>query len=338
MRSLVISVDTEPDDQWTAPGPDGLLPEFGFRNTRGLHRLMDFFYDQGIPVTWMTSYSVARDPESAEILRHARDRGDEIAGHLHGWETPPFVDLDRGNRPFIYEYDAAVRLAKHRSLLAALHDAFDEKPVSYRSGRWGRDEIELSQLQELGYQIDSSIPPGIDFRDRGGPTRLGPDFRKFLTSPPLPPHQSSGLWHVPVSIVPIGPLSGGRAGARMARTAGMHANPSGLRRAFEQGLAMTGLQRLVWVRPLKHATADLARATEAVLLRGSPIVNVMFHSSEAFLDTSPLSRTSADVEKLFVDLQAIIDAVKSFEASANERVLPRTLRDAVQALGEVRKQ
>ncbi len=151
--SLVIMVDTEPDDQW-APPIDGHLPPFAFENSRDLGRLVAHARGLGVPITWLTSYSVARDPQSAAVLRRAADEGDEIGGHLHGWETPPFVDVDRGARPFVYEYPAATRLAKHEALVAAHEDTFGARPRCYRAGRWGVDPLELEHLAALGYRID----------------------------------------------------------------------------------------------------------------------------------------------------------------------------------------
>ena len=287
-RSLVFTVDTEPDDQWAPPLVDGTLPPFGFANTRGLGPLVDFFRKRELPVTWMTSWSVARDEESAGVLRDAAAHGDEIAGHLHGWETPPFLDCDARHRPFIAEYEADVRLAKHRQLLAAHAEAFGRQPVSYRAGRWGLDAQELAHLVELGYRIDSSVPPGIDFRDRFGMKIAGPDFSAFASEAPRP-WREEPLWEVPASIVRMG-------------------------------------GRLTWIRPLKHPRAELSQATHALLERGAPVVNVMFHSSEAFVGTSPLSRRAEDVERLYGDLAAIIEAARAHGA------IGHTLRDAVEAL------
>jgi hypothetical protein len=324
--SLVFTVDTEPDDQWAPNLADGRLPPFTFVNTRGLGRLEQFFRRHDVPVTWMTSYSVARDAESARILRNAAAEGDEIAGHLHGWETPPFTAFDHTSRPFIGEYAADLRLAKHRSLLAAHEDAFDARPVSYRAGRWGIDPIELQHLAELGYQIDSSVPPGIDFRDRAGLQQLGPDFRAYLKGGGPRPYRSGTLWEVPASIAPIGLLGGGAAAAAIARASGRRNHGSSTARGLTRALAALRFQQLIWIRPLKHPRAQLVRATHAVLRRGAPMVNVMFHSSEAFVGTSPSSRHVEDVERLYGDLEAIIIAARSQGAVA------RTLRDAVGAL------
>ncbi|MEA2416687.1 MAG: hypothetical protein QOI58_3344 [Thermoanaerobaculia bacterium] len=317
--SIVFTVDTEPDDQWAPPLPDGTLPPFTFANTRGLGALRDFFRERNAPVTWMTSYSVARDPESARLLRDCAHDGDEIAGHLHGWETPPYAEFDRVARPFIGEYPADIRMAKHRSLLAAHEDAFDARPVSYRAGRWGVDALELEHLAELGYTIDSSIPPGIDFRDRFGLRQPGPDFRPHLAAAPRP-HRIGTLWEVPASIALVGFLGGAIEIARVAARRNAH---SELPRALSSVLAATRAQELIWVRPLKHPRAKLVRATHALLRRGAPIINVMFHSSEAFAGTSPLSRRQEDVERLYGDLDAILAAARSHRAVAC------TLREAV---------
>jgi hypothetical protein len=317
--SIVFTVDTEPDDQWAPRLPDGTLPPFTFANTRGLGALRDFFRERNAPVTWMTSYSVARDAESARLLRDCTRDGDEIAGHLHGWETPPYSEVDCIARPFIGEYDAGLRFAKHQSLLAAHEDAFDSRPVSYRAGRWGVDALELQHLAELGYTIDSSIPPGIDFRDRFGLRQPGPDFRSHLAAAPRP-HRVGPLWEVPASIVPIGIL--GRA-IGIARIAARRDDRSVANRALSRMLAATHAQELIWVRPLKHPRAKLVRATEALLRRGAPIINVMFHSSEAFAGTSPLSRHQEDVERLYGDLDAILITARAHGADA------RTLRDAM---------
>jgi hypothetical protein len=182
-------------------------------------------------MTWMTSSSVARDRESAGPLRQAAREGDEIAGHLHGWEAPPFADIDRTSRPSLDEHDPAPRPAKHRSLLEALHDAIVPAPASDRSGRWGTDAPEIERLGRLGYRIDSGLAPGIDFRDRGGFRQLGPDVRRHLTAPPLGPHRVGSMWcgrcrSIPVDLGGNGPRIRSNRGRRI-RQAAVVAGPCG---------------------------------------------------------------------------------------------------------------
>ncbi len=82
---------------------------------------------------------------------------------------------------------------------------------------------------------------------------------------------------------------------------------------------------LVWLRPLKHPRAALVQAAHALARRGDRIVNIMFHSSEAFLGTSPLSRTPEQVSALYDDLHAIIQVLKG------HGLRPMTLTSAVDA-------
>ena len=323
--SLVITVDTEPDDQW-APAVDGHLPPFAFENTRNLGRLVAHARRLGIPVTWLTSYSVARDPQSAAVLCRAAAEGDEIGGHLHGWETPPFLNVDSGARPFIYEYPAATRLAKHESLVAAHEDAFGARPQCYRAGRWGVDPLELEHLAALGYRIDSSVPPGIDFRDRWGLVEPGPDFRGHLVAGPAQPRRAGPLWEVPVSITPAGRLGTGGVAVKVARWCGARRPADRASRQAYRALDAAGLHRLVWVRPLRHPRSMLVAATRSLLAQGARVLNVMFHSSEAFAGTSPISRTEADVQRLLGDLTAIVAAARAAGA------VPRTLSAAVATL------
>ena len=52
----------------------------------------------------------------------------------------------------------------------------------------------------------------------------------------------------------------------------------------------------------------------------------MFHSSEAYAGTSPISRSEADVDRLLGDLTAIVTP------RARQGAVPRTLSEAVAAL------
>jgi len=129
-----------------------------------------------------------------------------------------------------------------------------------------------------------------------------------------------------VSITPAGLLGAGPVGAHVARLAGGRGADQRASRFLYRTLDGCGLHRLVWVRPLKHPRPVLVAAARALARRGARVVNVMFHSSEAFAGTSPVSRTEEDVTRLHDDLTAIVGAVRQ------AGVVPRTLRDAVALL------
>jgi len=328
---LVVTIDTEPDNQWTMPAPGLPAPPLAFANTRALPRVIDFLHDLGVPGTWLTSYSVARDPDSARVLRSAAAGGDEIGGHLHAWETPPLTPADGQAHPYIYEYDPTVRLQKLRALTDALRDVFGASPASYRAGRWGIDAAERENLASLGYTIDTSVVPGHDFGPSRGLTRGGPDFRAELSGTPPRPRRVSGIWEAPVSVATLGLLGaagswgGGALGARMAAAVSSRQDlPS---RACRRLLSSAGLSRMVWLRPLMHPREDLVSAARDLARRGAGFVNIMFHSSETMAGTSPRSRTHQDVERFFEDMRAMVGALR-----AETAVEGCTLRRAIETM------
>lgn len=321
--SLVITIDTEPDNQWVMPS-GGSPPPLTFANTRGLSRLIESLRRWGTPATWLTCYSVARDPESAGLLREAARDGDEIGAHLHAWETPPLTGADARAHPYIYEYDPEIRSAKLASLTGVLADTFGAAPRSHRAGRWGIDDQEHRHLAEAGYRIDTSVVPGFDFGPSIGLSRGGPDFRRHLDGGIPTPHREGQLWEVPVTTTTVGTLGSGSAPAALARA--LHGRSPLPARAARKALEVAGLSRLVWLRPLAHPREHLVRAARAVIARGVPIVNVMFHSSEAFEGTSPRSRTRDDVERFYADMEAIVR-----EVARPGGATPRTLSGALAA-------
>ena len=319
--SVVVTIDTEPDNQWEMPSGGAPAP-LTFNNTRGLRRLIDHLRSLGLPATWLTSYSVARDAASAGILREAAAAGDEIGGHLHAWETPPLTAADARAHPYIYEYDPPVRLAKLRAMTSAIEDAFGRRPVSYRAGRWGIDELEWSHLAGEGYEIDSSVVPGHDFSRSRGLRRGGPDFTRLLDGAAPNPYRAGSLWEAPLSTTAIGALGPGRLGAALARSVHQRTGLAG--RAAKRALAASGLCRMVWVRPLAHPRSDLVEAALSLVGQGARVINIMFHSSETSAGCSPRTRTSDQVERFYGDLDAVARALL-----LSGDVTPRTLSDAV---------
>jgi hypothetical protein len=316
--SVVLTIDTEPDNQWSRG-----TTELTFANTRGLGRFIELCRRIGAPATYLTSYSVARDRESAAVLRQALAGGDEIGGHLHAWETPPLTPADETAHPYIFEYDPDVRLAKLAAMTRAVEDAFGVQPVSYRAGRWGFDDVEAENLAALGYRYDTSVVPGHDFRASRGLNRPGPSYRHHLVGTPAQPYRLKGLLEAPVSVTTLGRLGGSGVGAALARTFANRADRGS--RAAIKLLRESGLCRMVWVRPLRHPRADLVAAALQLVAQGARVINIMTHSSECFPGTAPHTRNEEDLQRLHNDIEAVVAAVRA------AGVTPRTLKDALAA-------
>ena len=256
-------------------------------------------------------------------LRNAAQEGDEIGGHLHAWETPPLTEADARGHAYTDEYGEETRREKLRHLNAALGDAFGVPARrAIVRGAGASMEIGYRHLEEAGYTIDSSVVPGHTFHGSPGISRGGPDFRSRLTGRPAIPYRVGGLLEVPVSVTTIGALGSGVLPAALARSVW---HGSGLAaRAARKALSGSRLTRLVWVRPLAAPRADLVAAGLSLLSAGAPVINVMFHSSEAFQDTSPKTRTREGLDRFYGDLEAVVCALLG-----TGRVVPSTLREAV---------
>ena len=132
--ALLVAIDTEGDNQWSADARRHQT----FRNTRTLNRLHDFFARHGVRPTYVVTWPVATDAESASMLRTLLARGDcEVGAHHHAWETPPFTPEDVDRHPYALSLSDAQFDAQLASLTTAITSAIGTPPVSYRSGRFG---------------------------------------------------------------------------------------------------------------------------------------------------------------------------------------------------------
>ena len=57
--------------------------------------------------------------------------------------------------------------------------------------------------------------------------------------------------------------------------------------------------RAVWLRPSYSSVEDAKALASALVARGVPTLNMLFHSSELVPGGSPYNRTEADVDRFF---------------------------------------
>src|SRR5258707_3637234 len=163
---LLVGIDTEGDNQWDAAA----RADQRFENIYALPRLHATLGRQGVRPSYVITYPVAVDPRSADVLRALKAGGDcEIGAHHHAWETPPCTAEDVTRHP----YASNLPLGQFEDQLAALTQAIEaavgERPVSYRSGRFGFSAAHIPALEALGYRVESSVAPLFYEAHKGGP-------------------------------------------------------------------------------------------------------------------------------------------------------------------------
>jgi hypothetical protein len=286
--NLLVGIDTEGDNQWDAAARANQQ----FTNIYALPRLHALFARHAIRPTYVITYPVARDPRSADVLNELSGRGDcEIGAHHHAWETPPCTADDVRRHPYASMLPRPQFEAQLASLTAAIERAVGKRPVSYRSGRFGFSADHVAGLERLGYLVESSVAPLFYEAHKGGPEFVeAPLTPYFLAYDSATTPGSSGVLEVPVS------AALNRRLPKVLQYAYARApRPYTTRRV----LRALRLVRLRWLRPSYSSLDDMIALASDLARAREPVLNLLFHSSEAIVGGSPYNRTQTELDAFF---------------------------------------
>ena len=297
---LLVGIDTEGDNQWDAAARVNQR----FENIYALPRLHALFARHGVRPTYVITYPVAVDPRSADVLRALKAGGDcEIGAHHHAWETPPCTAGDVTRHP--YASNLPLRQFEHQlaSLTGAIERAVGERPVSYRSGRFGFSAAHVPALEKLGYRIESSVAPLFYETHKSGPDFVdAPLTPYFLAYDSATKPGASDVLEIPVSAalnrrVPK-PLQHLYARAPRNYTT-------------KRVLRKLGIARMRWLRPSYSSLEDMIGLAGDLANAGEPVLNLLFHSSEAIVGGSPYNKTEAELAAFCDRLERFFEYTRS---------------------------
>jgi peptidoglycan/xylan/chitin deacetylase (PgdA/CDA1 family) len=286
--ALLVAIDTEGDNQWDVRA----RLHQTFENLYALGRLHDLFARHGVRPTYVITHPVATDARSAEVLRTLLARGDcEIGAHHHAWETPPCTEDDVRRHPYALALPLSQFDAQLASLTDAITTAVGTRPVSYRSGRFGFSASHVSSLEQHGYLVDSSVAPLFYEAHKGGP-----DF----VDAPLAPYylaydNATRAGSSNVLELPISSALNRRVPAVLAHLYARAPFNYHLKRA----LRLAGIAHVRWLRPSYSSAADMRALGRQLVSRGAPILNLLFHSSEAIVGGSPYNKTQGELDAFY---------------------------------------
>jgi peptidoglycan/xylan/chitin deacetylase (PgdA/CDA1 family) len=281
---LLVGIDTEGDNQWDAAARANQR----FENLYALPTLHALFARHGVRPTYVITYPVATDARSADVLRGLQAGGDcEIGAHHHAWETPPCTAEDVRLHP----YASNLPLPQFEDQLTRLTDAIESavgrRPVSYRSGRFGFSAAHVAALERLGYEVESSVAPLFYEAHKNGPDFVDAPLRPyFLAYDSATSPGTSSLLEVPCSAALDRKLPRWmqHAYARAPR-------PYTTKRVLRK----LGVARVRWLRPSYSSLDDMISLARDLAAWQEPVLNLLFHSSEAIAGGSPYNRTEADL-------------------------------------------
>lgn len=300
--AFLITIDTEGDDIWSQPSA------VTTRNSAFLPRFQALCERHGLKPTYLTNYEMALCPTFRELARDSITRGTaEVGMHLHAWNSPPAMELDRGGLAYLIEYPEAAMREKIGLLTDLLEEAFGVKMVSHRAGRWAFDERYARLLIERGYRVDCSVTPNVSWRrtlglrgGNGGSDYTGfPEQAYFLDPSDIGRPGNSPLLEVPMTIdAPAAPFL--RRLHKLRQESGRPLKP----------LLKRMLPPIRWLRPNGRNLESMLGLLDRAAAHGC-YAEFMLHSSEFMPGGSPTFPAERDVERLFEHLAILFERAEA---------------------------
>jgi len=281
---LCVSIDCECDKgpHWRVRRP---------LTFEGIHkgiarRLQPLFRRFDAKPTYLLSPEVLRDERCVEEL--AGLDSCELGTHLHGELAEPGAFEPEVTSAVQREYSPEIERAKLTSMSDSFRGAFARSARSFRAGRFGIGPNTVPILEDLGYAVESSVTPHVDWSSVSrGLTFFGASTQPYHPDPRDPARPgASALLEVPVTIRPhffgAVPL---------------------LRRLLEPR----------WLRPTKsHGGELIAIAREEIddarrSRPGAPVVlNAMLHNVEVVAGASPYASSTAQADAIVNRLAVLL--------------------------------
>jgi peptidoglycan/xylan/chitin deacetylase (PgdA/CDA1 family) len=282
---LLVGIDTEGDNQWDAAA----RAHQTFENIYALPRLHALFARHGVRPTYVITHPVARDPQSGATLRTLLAAGDcEVGAHHHAWETPPCSPEDVQRHPYASSLPLDRFEAQLESLTRAIETEIGTRPLSYRSGRFGFSAAHVAGLERLGYLVESSVAPLFFETHKGGPEFVEAPLRPyFLAYDSAVEPGTSNVLEVPVSAA-----LNRRLPAWLQHAYARAPRPYTTKRV----LRALRLVKLRWLRPSYSSLEDMCSLARDLAGMNQPVLNLLFHSSEAIVGGSPYNRTQGELD------------------------------------------
>jgi hypothetical protein len=278
-RYFCITIDVEPDCsvEWQRSDPLTFANiETGISDI--LHPL---FARHGVRPTYLISPEVLEHRPSVEALKALKDC--ELGAHLHseyiGPEQKHQDPAGTRSSEFPCNLPDESEFAKIKALTELFDRCFGYRPRSYRAARFGADNDTFGFLAELGYTIDTSVTPHINWGSKGGP-----DFSEY----PEQPYwiEAARLLEVPVTIT----------GKRLP-------------------LLPDKWFCYKWLRPSIMSCYEMKRLVDkfAAANPAGVVLNMMFHSMEIIPQASPYVRTKTGQARFLKKLKSIFEYLKELD-------------------------
>jgi len=306
---LIITIDTERDNEWKRPDKTSL------GNIKFLPRFQELCQKYDFKPTYLVTHEVASDKEAVKTLKPWQEGSQaEIGAHLHPWTSPPFnkeKTWENKVHRFPHELDDTELKDKLATLTQVIIDNFGIRPKSFRAGRWGFDARVARELIRQNYIVDCSVTPKISWKNTKGDPSMsgGPDFRFFPTQPYFVcPQNISEVGHSSLLEVPMTILFTG-----LFKKENNFLSKIILRLpdSFVKKVINRLFFRLKWLRIFHNSSkGDFKRIYKAAKKNNLPVLEFMIHSSELMPGGSPYAKNEEDIKRTYRQLETMFKYFK----------------------------
>jgi hypothetical protein len=294
---FTMTVDTEEEWEWGSGWP---TTDLSVTNIGQLPRFQGVCSRYGVATTYFTDQAVLDNPEARQIVLELSKRERvEIGMHIHPWNTPPLDESGpvTPRKTFLHNLPEKLILAK----LNSVHGRFVQnglEPTSFRGGRYSSYGKIHDFLRDKRFLADASVVPYTTWSDDGAP-----DYREWDLQPVrVPPRHLSEqpLWVIPLT------LGFTRRPFHFWRKCYALIEKSWLGRLRLIGMAeRLGVVRKSWLNfedPLGEGMLTFLKLLRRLKL---PCICLTVHSSSLVAGKGPYTRTQADENRLFAQLEEV---------------------------------
>ncbi len=162
----------------------------------------------------------------------------------------------------------------------------------------------MAPIERAGYLVESSVAPLFCERHKRGPDFTGAPLRPYFLSY----DDATRAGASQVLELPLSAALSRRVPAWIARAYARAPRPYATRRILRK----LGLARMMWLRPSYSSLDDMIMLARRISAAGQPLLNLLFHSSEAVVGGSPYNRTASELADFLARLE------RFFEFAATE--------------------
>ncbi len=298
---FTVTIDVE-EDNWSNYDSKPILS-----NIEKLLNLQKLFDKYDVKPTYLVTYPVATDKESISMLRKIMEDGRcEIGTHVHPWNTPPFEEDKSFGNTMLCNLEKKLQYKKIEFLHKEIHKNFAVEPITFRSGRWGFNHSVAENLYCLGYKVDTSVSPYINWE-----IDCGPDFSDYS---PMVHRISVDNNENPDSYILEVPATIGffQANFDMCNAILKKISSTKLKHFRMIGiLDKLGIINKIWLSPETSDGEQMINLVKTIEKKEYNLINMFFHSSSLKAGLTPFTKSIEDEKIILWRIEGLLKYLAS---------------------------